>query len=330
MSESLDEAREVSGRSWRSSPAVRWGGFVVALGLLAASIYYAVAGGQGADFSQLWRARPHNFALLLAAVALSNVFVIGVLFWLVNRPFADPERPVGFWIMQGLIAASGLLNYTPFKAGLIGRVAYLKLRHGIGYRESVLIHLILAGLILAVTAAAAGVTIWRGGFDLLWWLGIALGVALIGHLGAVGLHQAIPRRLGDWVGRQQLGASTPRTARHMTLWAAISMGNLLIIAFRWWVVFRIFGHAVGPADAMFMAVVHTLSAAFGPANGLGLREWLIGLGAGAGFFGGDVEGGLQLGLAASVIDRAAEAIVLIPSGSAALPMLPRGGESADR
>src|SRR5690606_24408103 len=94
-------------------------------------------------------ASPAMLAVLLAAV-VANLVLVGLLFWLVTRPFdARPAVPVA--TMLALIAASGLLNNLPLRPGLVGRSLYLKRYHALPHRQSVLVLLMvmaLGGLVL--------------------------------------------------------------------------------------------------------------------------------------------------------------------------------------
>jgi len=89
---------------------------------------------------------------------------------------------------------------------------------------------------------------------------------------------------------------------------------VLLGALRWCIAFRIYGEPISLRDGLLISIVHLLSAALGPANGLGLREWIVGLAAGSGFLGIAAVRGLEVGVAVSIIDRAAEVLVVVPTG----------------
>jgi len=294
----------------------RWVGYGLAIALLIASIWFAVREG---DFAPLLRAPSGWVVLLLVATALSAVGFNGLVFWLVNRPFTDPARPLRLHEMQGLLAASALLNYTPIKAGLVGRVAYLKRRHGIGYGAQVLIHAMIAGAMLASYFCVLGATLWRPRLDGLWWAATAAGVVGFALVGAVVVHWVLPRHRRD-AGEAGRRHSFAWTAAHLAGWIAVSLVNVFVTAGRWWVVGRIMDERIAPDAALLMSVTHNLSAVL-PANGLGMREWLIGV-----LFGGAAPGNF---VAISLIDRAAEAIVLIALGLLSIWWLRRRGLQLD-
>lgn len=324
----IDATRAISngGRDHRRGRRVaQVVGFALALVLLAGSIYYAVRDG---NFQPLREAEWPWVAALLGATAFSAVLVPGLLFWLVYEPFADRARPVRLHEMLLIIAASALLNYTPVKAGLIGRLAYMKHRHGIGYSASVLIHAMIAGALLASLCGMLGVTLLRPRVDAVWWVALAGSVPAFALIGAAIVQRILPRRIADAAPGEdtaRLRHSFGWSAAHLSGWIVVGHVMLLVTAVRWWLVCRIMDQSIAGSDALLMAVTHSASSVL-PANGLGLREWLIGA-----LFGGEAPADF---VAVSLIDRAAEAIVVVVSGLAGLAWLHRGlrriSRAADR
>jgi len=94
----------------------------------------------------------------------------------------------------------------------------------------------------------------------------------------------------------------------------MAVANVFMTAVRWWLVCKVMGQPVPVDDALLMSITHSISSIL-PANGLGMREWLIGM-----FFGGDAPADF---VAISLIDRAAEALVVIPAGLVGLWWLHR-------
>lgn len=315
MNDRLPDATPDPPPPTRGRRLLRYLGFAMAIGLLAGSIYYATSEG---DFSALRDAQPRWVAALLAAMLLSAVLVNGLLFWLVNRPYADVDRPVKLKDMHALIAASALLNYTPIKAGLLGRVAYLKKQHGVGYKASLLIHAMIAGAMLAAYLAVVAVTAWRGKLDLIWWLALLASMPLAAAIGAALVQRMLPRRdePADEAASAALRHPWPWTFGHLLLWIAVAMANVFITGARWFFVGQIMDKPLPPHDALLMSVLHNLTSAL-PANGMGAREWLIGI-----LFGGDAPADF---VALAVVDRAAEATIIVPAGLLALVFLHRRG-----
>ncbi len=280
----------------------RWAGYLIGAGLLIAGLVPAVRGG---DWSALAEAPRHLVIGLLGLVAV-NLVLTGRVFSLVTRPFEQAGSPVGGMEMQGLIAASTLLNYLPMRAGLVGRAAYLKHQHGIGYRNSAIILAIVMGVSTAVYALGCMVAL----YDI-----TAAGRLLIAHVffaSAVPAGVAVIVMLGMRIVHQRARAGVVESAATAVIPRA---GELCATAGRLWLVFAVIGHRIDMREAIVLASCGMFITLVGlTPNGLGLREWFYGLIAASGFFGGDVQGGLELGLTAAMVDRAAEAMVVLPAG----------------
>jgi hypothetical protein len=281
----------------------------LALGLLGASIFWTVKDG---DFSALLEARPSQLLTLLGLAFGGGIVAVGLMFSLIYQPFTPRGQRIGLLTMQKLIAASSVLNYTPVKAGLIGRVVYTKHRYGIGYIDSVVIHLIIGGCVFSPILASLLMTLLYPQFDGVWFIGTAALSLLAAVVGAVMLQRLRPASLHAAVGGSRHGHSVRR-------WAAVLTGGILVghavlwfTAGRLYVAFDIFGSPIAYRDALFLAMVDSATRALFIANGLGLREWLIGFGASEGLL--STTPSLKTALAASLIDRAAEALVVVPIG----------------
>jgi hypothetical protein len=302
-----------------SSRFLQAAAYALALALLAASIWYAIGDQRTEDWRALLDAEPGILIALIATVIVSAVLIPGLQFWLVTRPFVS-TKPLNFSVMQALLAASSLLNYTPIKAGLIGRVGYLRQYHGVGLRAAVLSHMIIGVVFVAAAAVILLATAWRGNLDAGWWAILAVGLAVSALLGAPVLRAAIPRstpvdaRMRDSVGW---------AGRYLMICLLAQVAALFAAALRWWLVFRILEHPISLADAWLAAIVHMLSVMLGPANGLGLREWLIGIGGQQGWLSDALGSDIGVGLTAALVDRAAEAVVLIVCGLLGLWFLRR-------
>jgi hypothetical protein len=104
---------------------------------------------------------------------------------------------------------------------------------------------------------------------------------------------------------------------------------LAVTTVRWWLVFLIMERPTSLADSWLAALVHMVTVMGGPANGLGFREWLIGFAAQRGFFGIDTQLNLGAGVAASLADRAVEAVVVIVLGLLGLVLVRRGLKASE-
>ncbi|MAF82471.1 MAG: hypothetical protein QGH93_08630 [Gammaproteobacteria bacterium] len=293
------------------------GGYLLAIGLLAASLWYAMQGQRVEDWWFLLRAKPWLTAGLFATVTFSGVIVPGVLFWLATRPFVS-GRPLSLASMQALAAGGGLLNYTPFKAGMIGRITYLKIFHGVGYKAAALTHAVIAAVFCSTCLITLLVTIWHGSFDIVWWVISLLGLGIVAGVGTPILRIAIP---SDMAVDSRLRDSTGAAAAYLAACLTVQLIGLYVTAIRWWLVFHILDRPIALADAWVAAIIHMVSIMAGPANGIGLREWLIGIGGQLGGLSSGLEMDMRISMSAALIDRAVEAIVLIVLGLLGLAFL---------
>jgi cytochrome c oxidase subunit IV len=288
--------------------------------LLGASIWYAVSQQESANWPVLSEVNPMLVVALAFTVFLSTIFFPGMLFWLVTRPFVTTRR-LDFFTMQGLIAGSALLNYTPVKAGLIGRVAYLRHFHGVGLRAAIVTHALVVGIFLVTCTAVFFLTVWRPEFGVIWAVSVIGVFSVLTIIGAPLLGVLIPSNVAVDPGIRD---SRSRQMGFLALCFAIQILTLVATTIRWWLVFVIMGTPTSLADAWLAALVHMVTVMGGPANGLGFREWVIGFAAERGFFGMDTQLNLGTGVAASLVDRGVEAVVLIVLGLLGLILVRRG------
>jgi uncharacterized membrane protein YbhN (UPF0104 family) len=277
--------------------ALRWAGLIVGAALMVWAVVTAV---QAIDMATLGRLLSGRGAVMLAAAA-GNLMVTSVLFWVITLSF-DARPRVSLSRMTALIAASGLLNYLPLQAGLFGRAAYLKAKHGLPLRQAMVIQLVVLGVGSVVLGGAAAVGLMYP-VEMLSWGVAGAGLAL------VALCAATP-----WIARLLLR----RPAREAWSWGLLRAVDLLLGAARLWLAFASVGQPIGYARAVTItaAGMFVSMLPFVP-NGLGLREWVIAALAPM---------QTAAGLAAAVIDRAVEAVVLMVGGGAGIGALQRGGE----
>jgi hypothetical protein len=253
------------------------------------------------------QAKPWQMAVLPATV-VGNLLITSLIFWVITRSYdARPKVPATemFW----LISASALLNYLPLRPGLLGRAAYLKLKYDLPVRQSVLILLIVLVLGAAVLLGAAAVVV----------------IVPVVVLPVVGACATLVATVLVW-------GVAPRILRRPIeagwSWVPLRLLDLSLGTLRLWVAFAVVGHAVGWADAIVLAAAGMLIAMAGlTPNGLGLREWAIGLL--AGMMGkGDPEETFAIAAAAALVDRAIEAIVVAIVGSFAMTRVRIGQDNA--
>jgi len=232
---------------------------------------------------------PAALAALALSVVGSTVLTAIVLLVLIRR-----HGRVRFVEMMRLVCASTLGNFLPLQPGLAGRVAYHHLVNRIAVRHSVL-SIVEASIVSAVAVGLLLASLWitragplspqSGVVAMPWWT-----VTLAGLL-------ALP--LLPWPKWR------PFAVALLARWA-----DLLLWALRSWACFLLVGVEISPHEALAFACV-AMSANLVPfiGNGLGVREWAIGLLA-TPLAGIPVEAGL----AAELVGRAAEIVFFVPAG----------------
>lgn len=294
------------GGGWRRGRrARRIAGFVVGVVLLGAAVW--TVRGQWDPMREAWGRLGGGWRWaipVLLGLPLVSWALVSWTFAVLTKPDAQGRWRVGMGEMAALIGVSGLANYLPMKPGLVGRVAYHKAVNGIPVAESAGVIAAnvgcgFAGCVLVVAAGvgAIGAERWLGGW---------------GH-GAWGLPACvvIPGVVLWWIG---WGSGAGRTRRWS--WAVgLRYADTLAWAVRYWVVFGVVGKSITPAQAAVFAAASNVAMLVPVAgNGLGVREWAIGLLAPAlpGWLG--EAGSLREALSADLINRVAEVAVTIPLG----------------
>jgi len=306
---------ETSSRRWRNS-SIRVGSYVIGLLLLIAAGYviWQNSGALEAAGRAASRASRVQIGALLLLPIINWLLTSGVLLTLTRRYGRVPASD-----MHLLVGAAWLLNYLPLKPGLFGRVAYHKLVHQIPVRDSV--------RVMLTTLACGGASV----FIFIAWMG-CLGFALseFGGGKSMGVFFAsvllVLPALMAWL--QSL--STPRgpegTASGPILIATIlRLGDIGVWSMRFALAFSILG---APQPAMFVLAIAaaTQAASLLPIQ-IGLSEWVCGLTLGALALSSgsdapnDVTPLLALGLAAGLLNRAAELVIALPVGLVSMAIL---------
>jgi hypothetical protein len=263
-------------------------GSIAGLALLAAAVWAAAAE------PEAWRAvasARSDWRLWSVAIALPalNWLVVSLSFLPLLRRYGRIEASE----TAALIGSAWLLNYLPMRPGLVGRLAYHKVVNKIPVRAAAAVTIIgmvgtgVGALLLLVVAAALG----PGASGSAWTLGLTLpGVVIAGATAATWARGSEIWRLGAAL--------------------ALRYVDVLIWAGRYTVTFALVGSPITADTAVALAVVSQIAMLVPIAgNGLGLREWAIGLTA-ASFAGLDP----QAGLAADLVNRAVEIAVAVPVG----------------
>ena len=222
---------------------------------------------------------------VLAATVVAQQVLTSTTFWMLMRR----HGPVGWGEMNALIASSTLANYIPLQAGSIGRLAYHKVVHGIPVKTSLVVILVAMGLVAMSLVALTVVGLWISRTSASWWWVSAAPLAWAPLLA--------------WPGTRVVGTCL-----------VLRTIELLVVAVQSWAAFRLSGWDIEPLTAVGVAVVAgaaNLTPFIG--NGLGVREWAVGLAA-------PLLGGYETdaGLAAQLTGRAVDAAMAVAMGGPAI------------
>lgn len=290
--------QEETPSAWRqvmSHPAVRMLAWMSGLGLLLLAMWMIV---RDPAMSQETFARLRDGlgrltvvqVITLLLLPLCSLLLTSLCFWQLMRMHGG-VRLIEMW---NLIAASWVLNLLPLKPGLVGRVVYHAKVNRIPAATSVRV---------LVEAAVSGI----------------LGVAM---LSAIVLRQRVGEAWFDGL----LGAAS-LTLLALALWGIVRPAQYvpriagavllrLLDAFTWvlryGLVFRIVGVDL-PIEHAAIIAAGAQAAAYVPlvGNGLGVREWVVGS---LSRWMSAANVPIQIGLAADVLNRLIEVLVLGPVG----------------
>jgi len=185
--------------------------------------------------------------------------------------------------------------FLPLRPGLIGRIAYHKKVHDIRVRDS-----------MKVLLQASVISIALAGY-----FAIAIGVTAFTYVPLLLTACAIVPVM--------IGLAFRPTWRLYMLASLVRYTELLIWMLRYWLAFRLLGLPISLEAALTMACISSVATMIPIfSNGLGIREWAIGLAAPL-----LTEHVLEIGLTADLVNRAAELIVATICGLAALGLLNR-------
>jgi len=310
-----DDPSSESNGSKRRRPVFR---FIVGFALLAAAVAWIVIGQRDAVGRAIEHAAASHWSLILLGLLLPlvNWSTVSASFQVLSGRVGR----VGMGEMHALIASAWLLNYLPMRPGMAGRIAYHKLVNGITVRDAVGISILTMLLSAVATGVMILVAIVPTGFG-----GGDGGIA--GERVVRGLLLASPVLIGAaWaVAAAAWGGAH---AWRLPIGFVLRYGDMLAWGARYAVVFAAVGQPIGFELAAVLAGVSQAAYLLPIAgNGLGVREWSVGLivgAAGRAELGGVGDAGADLiaiAIAADLVNRALELAVAVPLGTAATPML---------
>ncbi len=272
-------------------------GTVVGAALLVAAIWTAAAQEDAlSDGLRAMRAAPWWLVGMTIALPVVNLMVVSVAFWLLNNRHGSVRLDE----MGALIASAWLLNYLPLRPGMFGRIAYHKKYNGIGVKAS--------ARVLGETIAMSGIAM--GGLGAL--------VLMLNGMGCTGGPVWWAVVVAPIVAGVVLWRAGPdRTSRIYAGALAMKYADICLWALRYWAVFALIGRDIGSREAVAVAIVSQIALLVPLAgNGLGLREWAVGLLAAAlpAWYAVGDDSGAGTGLTADLANRAAEIFVAVPLG----------------
>ncbi len=238
-------------------------------------------------------------ALIVAALALPllNWLLISWSLCILYRRTAH----IAFAEMATVVATAWLLNYLPMRPGLFGRFAYHRTVNHVPIRVSTIVLVQSVSLSMASAAGLLAVSALLFGQPVALLFASVLGVASVLTILSIATRRSRP------------GVSALLAA------AVIRWFDMLVWAARYWVAFGLIGSPIDLLWAVLLATVSqiVLLVPF-TGNGLGFREWAIGLIAGR-----FAIAAVSLGIIADLVNRIAELAVAIPAGLIAWSILSR-------
>lgn len=282
--------------------------FVVGIALLGAAVALGLRASSGGSsgpvlIEALRTARKQPLPLVVAAFILPtfNWLLVSAGFWVLTTSYGPPDRRVRFGEMAALTGSAWLLNYLPFKAGLIGRVAYHRAINGVGIADSVRV----LAISIVCSAVATLVVILAALIIKPDWSPPLVVGALAAPAATAAVATVALGRLASPLWR-------------LTACLALRYMDVLVWTARYAVVFALIGRplTIGQAAAVAGCSQATLVIPL-TGNALGLREWVVGWASSSlpSWFGSAVPGDLATGLAADLVNRLAEIVASIVVGT---------------
>jgi len=269
---------------------VRLLGLVLGVILLAAAVATVVARREifGTALVAMRHPAAWDVALLLGTI-LANVVLTGLVFKVLMSRYGR----VGVLEMQALIVAAALANFLPLRPGLFGRAAYHKAFNDIPVAATFKVTLAAMGLSVTIAAYLALALFAAGHTTIQLWVMVAVPVPVLA------------------------AAAVLRRSRAIVVAGLFRYVEVMLLAVRYHAAFALIGSPIEHSSALTISCVSlvvTLVPLSG--NGLGLREWAVGITAPL-----VTPWVVEMGLAADLLNRAAEVLLVLPLGIGAFAWL---------
>jgi hypothetical protein len=332
-------------RGSRARQAISFG-----VGILLVLAAAWVVAGQRDVVGRAWssaRAAPPSLVVAALALPLINLLIVSTSFWMLMRR----HGAISWSEMSCLIGAAWLLNFAPLRPGLVGRVAYHRTVNGVPVSRSIWVTVVgmgaSAGAVLTVLLAA--VSMRRHAGTQAWTMAlispVVVGGATTFSLWLWSRRSSAP--LASAMLQEPIAAEAEPNGRSgaMDWWRpgwtppwllgatyVLRYLDVLVWVVRYAVVFALIGSPIGLAGAVAVAAVSQVTLIVPlVGNGLGLREWAVGLTA-ASLPAWAMTGphGEAVGLTADLVNRGMEVMLAIPVGLASTAWLMRRSRAALR
>ena len=278
-------ADRLTGRLWARRLGLLLGAaLLVGAIVLIAQQHEILAGALGA-----MRQPSSPLLVVLIACVLGNIVLTALMFSVLISRYGK----VRLIEMQALIAAATLLNFLPLRPGLFGRIAYHKTVNDIRPVDTAKTIGQAIGLSVGVAGCLALCLVLAAQFQFTLWVVLALPFALLALSTLVG------------------------SIRVWALAGLIRYVEVFVWAARYYAAFALIDYRISIESAFAFAcisMIATLVPFF--SNGLGLREWAIGLAAPL-----LTMYQLEHGITAELVNRAGELIVVLIAGLAGIAWL---------
>ncbi len=207
-----------------------------------------------------------RLAVVWVLVAL-NVVCTGATFWFLTPLDGHGRARVGAREMFFLISGANLSNYLPLRAGMLGRMAYHRTYNAIPVRESagILFRSLLLSAGAVLTLAFLGATVLRPDRGIVAWA--QAGAVVLPLIAAFGVAVFMRHQSGGRGGVARTALAFAARYADMLCWAA-----------RYAIVFSAAGLDLSWSQAIAYTAIAQVSMTIPiVGNGLGLREWMIGV-----------------------------------------------------
>lgn len=239
-------------------------GFGVSVGLLVWVVMLVLSEENQERLGEL--AQPSGWLIgALVLTTVGSIIVNAMIFLVLSRPLRRLSAPA----LVAVNSIATFLSILPFKLGLAVRVVIHHRRDRMPFREIVPWLASVAAVTLAVLLPLAGVSVWRGAADGLWWAGSAVGV---GACCAAGVWLSGMAERARVLAMASLGSYVIlRRWRVVAAAAALRLVDVGLLAARFGIASRVAGFEMGADQAVLLASVYFMIGVMAPTGATGFQ-----------------------------------------------------------